>query len=128
MIVGFLVDLLSSCTCSYFGALGIALGSRLVVGVQEQTNQKMPVTSQLLTRSNLPKKCRFNNTQNHRYLLRSLTRGTNFKSKAVDYLTAQHLFQSFFQPTIHHTFDSSGRRETIDFICAGSNKDVWHFF
>ena len=54
-----------------------------------------PPTSTLLQKSNLPKNCRFNNTQQHRYHLRSRSRnqGTNFRGLAADTLLAQHIFQ-----------------------------------
>ena len=54
----------------------------------------------------LPKSCRFCNTNNHQCNLR---------------LSQNHLPMHF----INHIYNANGKRETIDSLITGSNKDIW---
>ena len=66
----------------------------------------------------------------HRYPLRSRSRiqPHNFKSRAVDYILAQHLFEVHmhsYKPAINHVYKPNGSKETIDTVCTGTNKRMW---
>ena len=93
--------------------------------VKEQN--KTP-TSTLLTRSKLPKNCRYNNALQHKYALCYFSRnsGTNFKGLAADNLLAQHIFQQQTSPMINHIFKEDGTKETLESLLAGPDKDVWN--
>lgn len=74
-------------------------------------------TSTLLQKSNLPKNCRFNNTNQHRYPLRSRSRnqGTNFRSLTADTSLAQHIFhQQQPYPVLNHISKKDGTRELLE--------------
>ena len=51
--------------------------------------------------------------------------GTRFKSQAADYLLAQHLFQTILQPQVNHIYNSQGKKETIDTLLKGADRDIW---
>ena len=92
--------------------------------VQESTPSSIPAAN-LQHHSKTLKNTRFKNTIPHKYHLRPRTRlqnsvGTNFKNIAVEQLTAQHIFQHKAQ----YIFKSNGKKETIDTLLAGTDKDV----
>jgi hypothetical protein len=45
----------------------------------------------------------------------------NFRHQATQYLAAQHVFQ----PTVNHIYNQHGKKETIDSLLRGPNKEVW---
>ena len=71
--------------------------------------------STLQTHSNEPKCIRFHNKSNHDYNLRS--------TKSPPHLIAQHL--SYDHKLINHLYRSDGKKETIDSLLTGQNKDTW---
>ena len=62
--------------------------------------------------------------QSKRYNLRPRLnkQSTNFKDLATRQLLAQHLFHS---PKIHHIFDKSGNRQSIDKLRVGPDGKIW---
>ena len=70
-------------------------------------------TSVLTTPSNLPKNARFLNTPTHDYSLRS----------TKPHLILQHLFS--YQNRINHIYNVDDKRETVDSLISGPNKQIW---
>ena len=79
--------------------------------------------STLQIKSNKLKNARYANTAPHTYPLRSMTRnkGTNFKHLAVQYLTAQHIFE----PQMNHIYTPNGKKQTIDDLLNSIDKEIW---
>ena len=48
--------------------------------------------------------------------------GTPFRHLATRFLTAQHVFAA---PSANHIYDANGKKETIDSLLRGKDKDVW---
>ena len=58
----------------------------------------------------------------HSYSLRHRTPvGTPFKHRATCQLVAQHIFQ----PSIHHIYDNSGKKLSLEALLKGSTKPIW---
>ena len=51
--------------------------------------------------------------------------GTRFKAQAAEFLLAQHLFGNDYFPVVNHIYNEFGKRETVDTLINGPNKDVW---
>ena len=62
---------------------------------------------------------------NHRYNLRSTTTPRSYKARAAEYLVAQQLFEEY-QHQVNHIYNIDGKRQTIDTVCKGPDKDVWN--
>jgi hypothetical protein len=69
----------------------------------------------------------YNNSYQHRYNLRSLHRTTprSYKARAAEYLVAQQLFEEY-NHQINHIYNINGKRQTIDTVCKGLDKDIWN--
>ena len=61
---------------------------------------------------------------NHRYNLRSTTMPRSYKTRAAEYLMAQTVFEDY-QHQMNHVYDTNGKKETIDTVCKGPNKNTW---
>ena len=84
-----------------------------------------PTTTTYMQQSTLPRKLKYSSTPSHRYNLRSKRtgqpNGTNFRSLAAQYLVAEHIFR----PRVNHIYRPDGKKETIDTLLQGSDRDIW---
>ena len=75
--------------------------------------------------STLPKPVRICSASTHKYSLLSRTTnqnyGTNFRHLAVQYITAQDMFQL----NVNHIYCPDRQKETINTLLQGSNHDIW---
>ena len=87
--------------------------------------ENLPTAEDYTKGSTLPQRLRYQSTPKHKYTLRprkaNNTCGTNFRQLAVQYLTAQHLFQL----CTNHIYRPDGKKETIDTLLKGSDRDIW---
>ena len=75
-------------------------------------------------------------TYQHPQRLQRQSPGNNFRSIASQFLMAQHMsqkentndgYKTFLFPTINHIYnDVTGKRENIDSLRQGKNKDIWN--
>jgi hypothetical protein len=63
----------------------------------------------------------FQQAMNQHNLRQQYLRQHNFRHRATQYLSAQHVFQ----PTVNHIYNKNGKKETIDSLLRGPNKEVW---
>ena len=87
--------------------------------------QQSTTTSAFKQHSTLPKRVWFRSASTHKYSLRPRTTnqnyGANFRHLAVQYITAQDMFQLL----VNHIYCLDGKKETIDTLLQGSNRDIW---
>ena len=85
-----------------------------------------PPLSNLQERSTNPLRVRFHNQPTHKYNLRSRVslpwnQQHGYRHEALQFLSAQ----SIFQPTLNNIYQPDGKKETIDTLLQGSNRDIW---
>ena len=87
--------------------------------------RQSPTASAFKQRSTLPKRVRFRSASTHKYSLRprstNVNYGTNFRHLAVQYITAQDMFHLH----VNHIYRPDGKKETIDTLLQGSDRDIW---
>ena len=93
----------------------------------EQNELSKPTAIDALCTSTLPKNVRFRNTSTNSYNLQSKT-NVNVIQHISSQFSDEQRAQTIFGPNMHinHIYDEKGKRETIDSLITGKNKDIWN--